>query len=109
MWLFLAQRLSALVMAPLVILHLGVIIYAVRAGLSADAIFMRTRGSWLWGGAYGLFVLAVSVHATLGLRAIVIETLAPARRLDMLRDGLLTGFALLLLVLGMRAVAGVVL
>jgi len=35
--LFLLQRLSALILAPMVILHLGVILYATRTGLSAEA------------------------------------------------------------------------
>ena len=33
-----AQRLSALIMAPLVLTHLGLMIYAVRGGLSAAEI-----------------------------------------------------------------------
>ena len=33
--LYMAQRLSALVMAPLVIGHIAVMIYAVQGGLSA--------------------------------------------------------------------------
>ena len=71
--LYLLQRISAAVMAPLVLLHLGVIIYAVQGGLSADEILARTRGSLFWGASYGLFVLAVAVHAAIGLRSILRE------------------------------------
>ena len=39
--LFLLQRLSAAVMAPLVLIHLGLILYAVEHGLSAEAILGR--------------------------------------------------------------------
>ncbi len=73
--LYLAQRLSALVMAPLVLGHLAVMIYAVQGGISAGEILARTQGSWGWGLFYGLFVLAVSIHASIGLRVVVHETL----------------------------------
>ena len=73
--LYLLQRLSAMVMAPLVLGHLALIVYAVQGGLSAAEILGRTRGSAFWGAYYGLFVLAVSVHAAIGLRVIAAETL----------------------------------
>ena len=70
---YLAQRISALVMAPLVLLHLGTLIYAVQGGLDAAEILARTRGSVFWGGVYGVFVVAVSVHAAVGIRVIARE------------------------------------
>lgn len=73
--LYLLQRFSALVLAPLVLAHLALMIYAVRGGLDAAEILARTRGSLLWGAFYGLFVLAVALHAAVGLRAIVREWL----------------------------------
>jgi len=73
--LYLAQRISAAIMAPLVLVHLGVMIYAIQGGLSADEILARTRGSLLWGSFYGLFVLAVAVHAAIGVRNILSEWL----------------------------------
>jgi len=104
--LYLAQRATAAILAPLVLLHLGVMIYAIHGGLSADEILARTRGSWLWGGFYGLFVAAVAVHAAIGLRNILREwgqLSAPwAGRAAWAM------FALLLLA-GLRAVAAVVL
>ena len=71
--LYLLQRLSAMVMAPLVLVHIAVMIYAVQDGLSATEILSRTQGSLLWALFYGSFVLAVSVHAAIGLRVIVFE------------------------------------
>lgn len=71
--LYLAQRISAAVMAPLVLLHLGVMIYAIQDGLDASEILSRTRGSLFWGSIYGLFVFAVSIHAAIGLRSILRE------------------------------------
>ena len=103
--LYLLQRLSALVMIPLVLGHIAVMIYAVQDGLSAAEILGRTRGSVFWGVFYGLFVLAVSVHASIGVRVITSETLG-------LRGaglGLLTGGVFLaLLLMGARAVYAVV-
>jgi fumarate reductase subunit C len=56
--LYLLQRASAMVLAPLVLIHLAVILLAVQDGLSAAEILGRTQGSVLWGGFYGLFVVA---------------------------------------------------
>ena len=46
--LWFLQRLTALVLAPLVIGHLAMIVYAVRGGLSAAEILGRTQGSLGW-------------------------------------------------------------
>ena len=50
--LYMAQRITALIMAPLVIGHIAVMIYAVQGGLSAGEILGRTRkpvmGVVLW-------------------------------------------------------------
>ncbi|WP_298837111.1 succinate dehydrogenase [uncultured Roseobacter sp.] len=71
--LYMAQRISALVMAPLTLGHIAVMIYAVQGGLSAEEILGRTQGSVFWFLFYGSFVVAVSVHAAIGLRVIVHE------------------------------------
>ena len=73
--LYLAQRITAMIMAPLVLGHLAVIIYAAQGGLSAAEILSRTQGSLWWGLFYGLFVIAVSIHAAIGLRVVVHEYL----------------------------------
>ena len=103
--LYLAQRLSALVMAPLVVGHLATMIYAIQGGLSAAEILGRTQGSWWWGSFYGLFVVAVSIHAAIGLRAIVHEHLGLSGALLDLFTWLV---GLLLLAMGGRAVAALV-
>ncbi len=72
------QRLSALVMAPLVLVHLATMIYAIQSGLDASEILARTQGSLFWGMFYGLFVIAVAVHAAIGLRVVVYEWLKVA-------------------------------
>ncbi|MEP1535481.1 MAG: succinate dehydrogenase [Paracoccaceae bacterium] len=73
MWLYMAQRISALLMAPLVLGHLAVMIYAIQGGLSASEILGRTQGSALWFLFYGTFVVAVSIHGAIGLRTIAHE------------------------------------
>ncbi len=103
--LYLAQRFSAAIMAPLVLVHLGVMIYAIQGGLSAEEILGRTRGSLLWGGFYGLFVCAVAVHAATGLRGVIREV---SGKRGSLIDGLSWIFGIGLLILGLRAVIAVV-
>jgi len=71
--LFVLQRMSAMFLAPLVIVHLVLILYAVRGGLTADEILARTQGSIGWTLFYGVFVLAASVHAPIGVRNVLRE------------------------------------
>jgi fumarate reductase subunit C len=102
--LWIAQRASAAVLALCVLVHLAVIVYAVRGGLSGDEILARTRGNAAWFAFYSLFVLAVTVHAPIGLRAVLGEWLAWRGRS---RDVVLLAFAMLLAWMGMRAVVTV--
>ena len=71
--LYMLQRITALLMAPLVLGHLAVMIYAIQGGLSAAEILGRTQGSLMWFLFYGTFVLAVSIHGAIGLRVIMFE------------------------------------
>ena len=103
--LWLAQRASAVVLAVCVMVHIAVMVYAVRGGLSAGEILGRTRGSFGWAAFYAVFVIAVAVHAPIGLRATAIEWLGwRGRSLGIF----VHVFALLLLVTGLRAVWAVV-
>jgi fumarate reductase subunit C len=104
--LYLWQRASAALMLPLVLVHLAVVFYASRKGLSAADILGRTRGSIGWGALYGLFVVAVAVHAPIGLRSVLREWTPLGARSCALAA---IAFGLLLLALGLRAVAAVVL
>ena len=99
--LYMAQRLTALIMTPLVIGHLAVMIYAVQGGLSVAEILARTQGSLAWFLFYGSFVLAVSIHAAIGMRVIMFEWLGIKGTLLSLISW---GVCLLLLMLGGRAV-----
>jgi len=104
--LYMLQRLSAMVMAPLVLGHIATMIYAIQSGLSASEILFRTQGSLWWGLFYGLFVVAVSVHAAIGVRTVAFEWCR-------LRGPVLDVFAWIvclgMLALGGRAVVAVVL
>ena len=102
--LWIAQRASAAVLALCVLVHLVTIIYAVRGGLTGAEILERTKGNAAWFAFYSLFVLAVTVHAPIGLRAVLGEWLGWR---DGSRDVALFAFAILLAWLGMRAVQGV--
>ena len=102
--LFAAQRLSAMVLAFAVAAHLATILYASHAGLTAGAILARTHGNIAFAAFYGLFVVAVAVHAPIGLRNVLREwTPWRGRTLDLA----LILLAALLLVLGFRAVIAV--
>jgi len=105
LWLYVLQRGSALVLAPLVVAHLVLIVIASRDGLSAAEILSRTQGSLGWAAFYGTFVIAAAVHAPIGLRNVIREaTPWQGRGLD-LAMGLL---CLVMLALGARAVVAVV-
>jgi fumarate reductase subunit C len=102
--LYMLQRITALIMAPLVVGHIAVMIYAIQGGLSAAEILGRTQGSVGWALFYGLFVVAVSIHAAIGVRVIVHEvTGLKGASLSALTWGL----SLVLLALGGMAVWGV--
>ncbi|MGD9833088.1 MAG: succinate dehydrogenase [Piscinibacter sp.] len=95
------QRISAMVLALCVLVHLAVMVYAVRGGLSGAEILARTRGSWSFAAFYSLFVLACAVHVPTGLANIAVEwgRWRPHAALWAAR-----AFALLLAVTGLRAV-----
>ena len=102
--LFIAQRTTAFVLACAVVVHLATILYAVRGGLTAAEILARTHGNTAFALFYGVFVIAVAIHAPIGLRNVLREwTSWRGRSLDIA----LMLFALLLLVLGLRAVVAV--
>ena len=99
--LYMLQRITALLMAPLVLGHLIVMIYAIQDGLTAAEILSRTKGSFAWFAFYGLFVIAVAIHGAIGLRVVLHEWFGlkgTALEVIMHASGLL------LLLLGARAV-----
>ena len=99
------QRISAMVLALCVVIHLAGMVWAVRGGLSAAEILSRTQGNLLFAAFYAVFVLACAVHVPLGLETIAREWLGIPRKAG---RALALGFALLILVMGLRAIYGVV-
>ena len=99
-----AQRVSAVVLAVCVVVHLATIIYAVQGGLTAAEILGRTRGHAGWLAFYSVFVLAAGVHAPIGLRAVAGEWLGWNGRS---RELVLLILSMGILWAGMRAVVSV--
>ncbi len=104
--LWLVQRASAAVLALCIVVHLATMIVAVRGGLSAADLLGRTRGSVAWAAFYGLFVLAVAIHAPIGLRTVAGEWLDWRGRAA---DAVCALIGVALLVLGTRAIVAVTL
>jgi fumarate reductase subunit C len=102
-FLFVAQRASAAVLGVCVIAHLATIVYAVRGGLTGAEILARTQGSLGLASFYGMFVVAVAIHAPIGLRSVLREQMGWRGRA---LDAGLVAFAVLLVWMGWRAVGG---
>lgn len=99
------QRISAMLLALFVVVHLVTLVYAVRGGLTGAEILGRTRGSWMAALFYGGFVLTAAVHAPIGLKRIAEEWLGLNSRASNVAAAL---FGILLAITGLRAVYAVV-
>ena len=99
------QRLSAMVLAACVVVHLAMIVYASRGGLTAAQILARTRGNTPFAAFYSVFVVACAVHVPIGLKAIAVEWLRWRERNASIAAVIV---ALALLAMGLRAVYAVI-
>jgi fumarate reductase subunit C len=104
--LYVWQRATAALMLPLVLVHVTVIFYATRRGMTAADILARTRGSIVWAALYGTFDIAAAIHAAIGVRNVLTEWSPLGERAASL---FVMAFGAALLLLGLRAVAAVVL
>ena len=102
--LWVAQRVTAVVLALCVVVHLVTIIYAVRGGLSAAEILGRTRGNAAWAAFYVIFVIAVAVHGAIGLRTVAAEWLGFRGEVA---EFAMTIVGIALTLMGLRAVVAV--
>jgi len=103
--LYVWQRATAALMAPLVLIHIAVIFYATRQNLTAADILSRTHGSIVWAAYYGIFVAAVSIHASIGVRNILAEWSPLSER----RAGLFAVVVgMVLMLLGVHAIVALV-
>ena len=98
------QRISAMVLTLCVLVHLITIVYAIRSGLSAEALLARTHGNLPFAVFYVIFLLACVVHVPIGLARIGEEWLGMAASTANFAARM---FALLLLLLGLTAVYAV--
>jgi fumarate reductase subunit C len=101
--LWYAQRISAMILGICVSIHLIIIFYAIRGGLTAEEILGRTQGNLAFAIFYEIFVLACFVHATIGLANILEETFSKG----FISKTLSSLLAVLILILGTTAVIGV--
>lgn len=99
------QRVSAMVLGVCVLVHLVIIIGAVRGGLTAAEILGRTHGNSALGAFYSVFVFACAVHVPIGLLRVIEEWLGLRGAAVNVLANL---FSLVLLVMGLRAVYGVI-
>ena len=98
------QRISAFVLAAGLLIHLAIMIYAVRGGLSAAEILGRTQGNWPLAGFYAALVLACAVHVPIGVMTVAAEWLGWRGRSAYVATRLLGA---LIAFMGLRAVYGV--
>jgi fumarate reductase subunit C len=80
--------------------------YAIHGGLTTALILGRTQGSFVFGTYYSLFVIVTAVHASIGMRNVLLEWTSMNRRAVAWGVLLLGVF---LTVTGLRAVAAVIL
>jgi fumarate reductase subunit C len=103
--IYIVQRVTALLMIPFILLHVAVIFHAISEKLTADQILARTGGSITWGLFYGAFVVLASVHGAIGIRTVIREW-TPLD--NAIADIFAIAMCMVLMILGMRAVAAVV-
>ncbi len=101
--LWYAQRISAMILGICVAIHLLIIFYAIRGGISAQEILGRTQGNIAFALFYELFVLACFVHAPIGVANILQETIPKTG----LAKPISWVLAIAILALGTTAVVGV--
>jgi fumarate reductase subunit C len=107
--LYVWQRATAVVLVPMILIHLIVIFYATAKGISAAGILGRTRGSIAWGVFYSAFVVAASIHGAIGIRNVLAEWGPQSlKRNDGLLGVVTAGVGVVLVLLGLRAVYAVV-
>jgi fumarate reductase subunit C len=101
--LWYAQRISAMILGLCVSIHLIIIFYAIRGGLTAEEILGRTQGNIPFAIFYEIFVLACFVHAPIGVANILEETFGKG----FIPKALSWVLAILIITLGTTAVIGV--
>lgn len=104
--LWLAHRLSGMLLGLFVVIHITGMIIAIQGGLSASEILQRTSGNYLLGLFYSLFTLAAATHSVIGLRTVAREVMGWQ---GIGANLALAVFFLMLCITGISAVGGLVL
>ena len=71
--IWLAQRVSAVILVICVSVHIFTIIMAMNNGLSAREIIDRIDGNMGWLIFYLIFIAAIAIHAPIGIRTVLRE------------------------------------
>jgi fumarate reductase subunit C len=103
--LYVWQRATAILMVPFIAAHLVLIFYTTRHQLAAGDILARTRGSFAWATFYSTFVGLAAIHGAIGVRSVLSDWV---RTSDTVRNAVMWIFGVLLVLLGLRAVAAVI-
>ena len=102
--LFVAQRLTGALLAALLLVHLGTIIFAVQGELTVAEIVGRVRGNTYWIIFYGVFIVAAIVHSMIGLRNVLTEMSNIHRRII---DSAVLLYVILSIFLGFEALQAI--
>ena len=73
-FIWLLQRLSAIILSACTIIHIITIINSVKIGLTSADIINRIGANYGWFIFYLIFVLSASIHAPIGIRSILKES-----------------------------------
>ncbi len=73
--LWLAHRISGMVLGLFVLIHLAGMITVIQGGLSSTEILQRTNGNYALGLYYSFFAVAAAIHSSIGLRTVAREVL----------------------------------
>ena len=103
--LYVWQRATAALMVPFVLVHIAVIFYATHRQMTSADILSRTHGSAVWASFYSVFVAAVSIHASIGVRNILTEWTPLS---DRAAGWCVVGLGIMLALLGLHAVVALV-
>jgi len=110
-WIFRIQRYSAIALVPFILAHLATILLVGTADLTAEQLLTRTHGSVGWAAFYGVFVLLISLHGSIGLWRLRSSLESLSDRISGVIAGSAAGllavsFGVLTIALGLRAVFG---
>lgn len=98
------QLATAVVLLPLILVHIGLVVFVIVSGASAAEIIGRIEGSIGWALYYGAFVIALAIHGPIGMRNVLLTwTSWRGSSLDVVACLLMIGLSLI----GLKAIVAV--